>query len=173
MKTILLAGSNRSKSINQQLIEYMAQSIDDAEVLNMHNYDAPMYSIDLEYTQGIPKTIKKLNEKLSDADTVVMALPEHNGNFTAFFKNIIDWLSRENRGFLANKNVLLVSATPGPNGGMSVLNIAEQMLPFFGGRTIGKLRVNNFYQVFLNGKVIDKELENELNAALNNGSILI
>lgn len=173
MKTILLAGSNHSKSINQQLINYIGLSIENAEVIDLRGYDVPMYSIDFEEIHGIPESIKKLNKKIDEATTLVMALPEHNGNFTAFFKNIIDWLSREERSFLSNKEILLVSATPGPNGGVSVLNIAEQMLPFFGGKIIGKLRVNNFHEVFSEKENIDKLLKSRLNDALKNSSLTI
>lgn len=86
MKTILLAGSNHSKSINQQLINYVGLSIENAEVIDLRGYDVPMYSIDFEEIHGIPESIKKLNKKLDEASTLVMALPEHNAISLPFLK---------------------------------------------------------------------------------------
>src|SRR3546814_20113914 len=67
----------------------------------------------------------------------IIAIPEHNGNFPAFFKNIIDWLTRIERGFFKDKPILLLNATPGPTGGRSVLGNAEKLFSFFSGNVIG------------------------------------
>lgn len=43
-KIIAFAGSNSSNSINQQLVEWAAQQVGDAEVevLNLRDFDAPI-----------------------------------------------------------------------------------------------------------------------------------
>jgi NAD(P)H-dependent FMN reductase len=93
MKTIAFAGSNSSTSINHQLVSYAVKLVEDSEVIKLTDYNAPMYSQDLEKSEGIPQVIKDLNDKLSEANKLVISVCEHNGNISAFFKNILEWLS--------------------------------------------------------------------------------
>lgn len=55
-KIIAFSGSNHSGSINQKLVHYAVDQIlyIDAEVYDLRAFDAPMYSIDLEKSDGIP-----------------------------------------------------------------------------------------------------------------------
>ena len=57
MKNILVfAGSNSKTSINKQLATFAGNSIDIAKmnVLDLNDFNLPLYGIDLEKEQGIP-----------------------------------------------------------------------------------------------------------------------
>lgn len=162
MKTITFSGSNSSKSINQQLVTYAASLVENSEVINLTSYNIPMYSIDIEEKTGIPNEVKLLSEKLATADNFIISVSEHNGNISAFFKNILDWLSRNNRNFLENKNTIILSTSPGKGGGKSALEITKKTLPYFKATIIATLSIGSFYDNFKDGKLIGKELDKDL-----------
>ena len=97
MKNIVaLGGSNSKKSINKTLATYAAKKIEDAQVsvIDLNDFDLPLYGIDLETENGIPEEAKRLNNLLESADGLVISLAEHNGSYATAFKNAFDWLSR-------------------------------------------------------------------------------
>ena len=170
MKTIGFAGSNSSTSINHQLVSYALKFVEHSEVIKLTDYSAPMYSQDLEKSEGVPESIKQLGAKLSEANKLIISVCEHNGNISAFFKNILEWLSRNNRDFLINKQVVILSSSPGEGGAQTALAITERTLPYFGAEIVSKLSVKGFYDIFKDGEVIDQELNNQLTKAINSFS---
>lgn len=167
MKTIAFAGSNSSTSINHQLVTYAAQGLDDAEVIKLKDYEMPIYSEDVEKSDGIPQGIKNLGAKLLESNRFVISVSEHNGNISAFLKNTLDWLSRHNRDFLKDKKVILLSTSPGPGGASSALQITEKTLPYFGAEIISTLSIGSFYDVFKDGKIVNKAIDEKLQETLN------
>ena len=170
IKIIGFAASNSSSSINHQLVSYALKLVDNSEVIKLTDYIIPIYSEDLEKSEGIPQSVKDLNAKLTESDKIIISVNEHNGNISAFFKNILDWLSRNNRGFLSDKQVVILSASPGGGGAKTALNITEKTLPFFGADVVSKLSVKGFYDIFKKGKIIDQELYSQLTRAINSFS---
>ena len=96
MKTQILAigGSNSRNSINKTLASYAASLIESAEVriADLNDFELPLYSSDIEKASGIPENAVKFIELISSADGIVLSLAEHNGSFSAAFKNIFDWM---------------------------------------------------------------------------------
>ncbi|RMB63969.1 NADPH-dependent oxidoreductase [Dokdonia sinensis] len=151
MKRVLaFAGSNSSSSINVQLANYVLNHCSgaDKKMLLLTDYNLPMYNIDIEQSSGIPIDINLLKAEISRADGVIIAVNEHNGMVSAFFKNIIDWLSRADRNFLEDKKVLLISTSPGARGGSSALEYTEKTLPRFGANVVERFSFPSFQQHF-------------------------
>ena len=97
MKSIItLGGSNSRQSINKRLAEYAGSRVKNAKVVNLdlNEYQIPLYSIDKENASGFPEDLKKLDQEIAAADGIILSLAEHNGAYTAAFKNAFDWLSR-------------------------------------------------------------------------------
>ena len=96
------AGSNSSASINYQLVRYTASLVDShpVELLELAEIDFPMYDQDSERNTGFPDPILKLLDTVRGCDGLILSVNEHNGNPSAFTKNILDWLSRKDRNFL-------------------------------------------------------------------------
>ena len=69
-KVIALGGSNSKKSINKILATHAANMLKGAEVkvLDLNNYELPLYGIDLENENGIPKDAHNLLKEIKDAD---------------------------------------------------------------------------------------------------------
>lgn len=106
MKKILcFASSNSSKSINHQLVSFAASQIagHNVEIIKLTDYDLPMFGEDIEREKGHPVDLKMLYNKIKEADALVISVNEHNGMVSAYFKNTIDWLSRNDRNFLEGK----------------------------------------------------------------------
>lgn len=144
-KVIAFAGSNSSKSINQQLTKYAASQIKEAEVelIDLRDYDAPIYSSDIE-EQGIPQSIKDFVARLQTADAYIIATPEHNGSLPAFFKNIVDWSSRVMGKFFGGKPVLLLSTSFGKYGAANSLADLEKKLKYFDGQLAARYSLGGF-----------------------------
>ena len=167
-KIIAFSGSNSSKSINQSLVEHAASLIENhkVEVLDLRDYESPMFSLDLEAAEGQPAILKELEAKISESSTLLIAVPEYNGFMPSFFKNTIDWLSRINRAFLKDKKIVLLSTSPGGYGGKQSLEHTASILPRFGGEVIGTYSLASFYEKvnLENGfKFTDAEEEKKLN----------
>ena len=50
-------------------------------------------------------------QKIQNSDGVIVSLAEHNGNFSVALKNILDWVSRIEMGYLKDKKLLFVGVT--------------------------------------------------------------
>ncbi|MFK8100870.1 MAG: NADPH-dependent FMN reductase [Saprospiraceae bacterium] len=146
-KIVAFGASNSKKSINQQLAKFAAQQVADASVnlLDLNDYEMPIYSIDREQATGIPDLAHQFKAALTASDGIIISFAEHNGAYSTAFKNIFDWISRIEQDVWGNKPMLLLSTAPGGRGGKSVLDIAVSKfnrmnenliasfsLPFFG-----------------------------------------
>ncbi|MDW3195053.1 MAG: NAD(P)H-dependent oxidoreductase [Cytophagales bacterium] len=149
-RIVALGGSNSRNSINRQFAYWAASKtgIDNVELIDLNEYEMPIYSADLEKEQGIPESVHDLREMLESASGFVISLAEHNGNYTAVFKNILDWLSRLDRNIWGNKPTLLLATSPGPSGGKSVLKIAKESFPYLGARVSGVYSLPAYHKNF-------------------------
>lgn len=149
-KIIAFGGSSSQSSINKQLALYAASLFQDAEVegLDLNDYALPVFSVDLEQQDGIPAPALAFYEKLRTADLIVLSLAEHNGAYSAAFKNTLDWASRINGKTFQEKPLLLLATSPGARGGASVLEIASKRFPFQGADLKGSFSLPSFYDNF-------------------------
>jgi len=151
MSAILaLAGSNSSTSINFKLVQYTAGLIGDKQVqlLNMVNYPFPMYSEDNEQEMGFSNSLVELRNYIMKANGVIISVNEHNSNPSAYFKNVLDWLSRLEKKFLEDTEVLLMSTSPGKRGAIGSLETIEKLLPRFGANISTTFSLPSFYENF-------------------------
>jgi len=63
----------------------------------------PIYSEDYERLSGIPKEAYDFKEIIKEADGIIISFAEHNGAYTAAFKNVFDWISRIEKVVWYNK----------------------------------------------------------------------
>ncbi len=161
MKQVLtLGGSNSVNSISKQLAEFSGSKLSEINVVNidLNDYELPLFSVDLEAKKGYPENALALHEVFQRSDGFIIALAEHNGAYSAVFKNMFDWLSRIEASFFYNKPLLLLSTSPGARGGQSVLEIALSRFPRHGAEIIGSLSIPSFEDNFKDGQLVDPEL---------------
>jgi NAD(P)H-dependent FMN reductase len=151
MKKIIAFGASNSKtSINKELATYTANLFKEysAEILDLNEYEMPIYSKDLEEKNGIPQLTKDFYNKLGTADLIIISFAEYNGAYTSAFKNIFDWTTRHEGKMFQNKPMLLMATSPGERGGQTVLDMAKNRIPFHDGEIKGDFSLPNFEQNF-------------------------
>ncbi|PCE63917.1 NADPH-dependent FMN reductase [Sediminicola luteus] len=169
MKTIIaLGGSTSKKSINAQWASYAAHQVPNVQVqpLNLNDFELPLYSVDLEGEAGIPENAQKLNDTLAGADGIVLSLAEHNGSYSAAFKNAMDWVSRIDMKIWKEKPMLLMATSPGGRGGATVLATAAQSFPHLGAQVVAQFALPSFGQNFTENGLADGELQKTFDQAL-------
>jgi len=101
-----------------------------------------------------------LRNDIMKADGVIISVNEHNSNPSAYFKNVLDWLSRLERKFLEDTEVFLMSTSPGKRGGIGSLEIIEKLLPRFGATISTTFSLPSFNENFDSEKgITDSALE--------------
>ena len=170
MKQIVAFGASSSKkSINKDLASYAASVIEDANVLilDLNDFEMPIYSIDYESDHGIPEKAYKFKEKLKNADGIIISFAEHNSVYTAAFKNIFDWISRIEKIVWYNKPMFLLSTSDGDRGAKTVLQIAHNRISFGNPHKIPTFSLPNFKMNFdKNNGILDIDLNDEFQNAL-------
>ena len=89
-KIAAFAGSTSTTSINKQLATYAASQLENVsfDVLDLNDYTTPVFSEDIERDEEYPEGAAKFNEALDKYDGFIVSLAEHNGSYSAAFKNI-------------------------------------------------------------------------------------
>lgn len=166
MKQILAFGaSSNSKSINKQVASHVAGLVTGANVtlLDLNDFEMPIYSIDREQETGIPQLALDFKKHISAVDGFVISFAEHNGTYTAAFKNILDWISRTEGDLWENKPMLLLSTSPGGNGGATGLAAAVAAFGYLKGKVVGSLAIPFFNKNFDGEKgIVDEELREKV-----------
>ena len=164
MKRILTFGASSSrKSINRQLAQHVASLLSDCEIdlIDLNDFEMPIYSIDRE-ANGIPEPAHRFKKHITEADGIIISFSEHNGTYTTAFKNILDWISRLEGKTWEQKPMLMLSTSPGQNGGATVLGAAVSGLPYLGANVVGSMSVPSFGSVFNDDGIIDMEMNEKL-----------
>ncbi len=139
-RLLIIPASAREGSLNRRLAACAASFAREAgaevEVMDLRALALPVYDGDLEAASGVPTGAHALLQAIRQADGVLIATPEYNGFPTPLFVNAFDWLSRIQTGddhpaglaVTANKPAALLSASPGPLGGLRSMNFVRQYL---------------------------------------------
>ncbi|MGB5443978.1 MAG: NAD(P)H-dependent oxidoreductase [Psychromonas sp.] len=171
MKVLAFAATSSKNSINKQLANYAAKQIEGAQVelVDLNDYEIPLFSEDREKDLGQPVLAKAFYQKLGEADAIVISFAEHNGSYTAAYKNLFDWTSRIDQKIFQNKPVIMLATSPGPGGASSVLAAAQGSAPYFGADVKGVISVPSFYDNFdlESGQLINKELVDNIQSAIS------
>lgn len=175
MKLLLIPATNSRAGINRQLLQYVERRVHagllpgaTVELVDLNDYELPIYSVERQAESGVPQLAKDLFTKIGEADAVVVSFAEHNGSYSAAWKNIYDWMSRHDMGVYQGRKVAMLATAPGPRGGSGVLETASRAAPFFGGELVGSLSVPSFFENFdpERGELTNVELSNQLDAIL-------
>ena len=140
-RLLAFAGSVRRDSFNARLARFAAGEARaagaQAVVLDLAEFDLPLYNGDLEADEGLPAGAARLKELFLAHDGFLVASPEYNGSISPLLKNAIDWVSRPVAGqpplvWYAGKVAGLMAASPGALGGLRGLAHVRQILSGIG-----------------------------------------
>lgn len=170
MASILaFAGSNSSTSINFELVRYTVSLVEGhaVQLKDMAQYPFPMYRADDERLKGYSVELVEFGADIRSAEGMILSVNEHNGNPSAYFKNLMDWLSRMDRKFMEGIKVFLMSTSGGKRGGMGSQEVTRNLLPRFGGEIVSTFSLPSFGENFGDGGILDADLKVEHQKALN------
>lgn len=157
MKKLLVLGASSSReSINRVFARFAAEQVSGVHLVevDLSQLNLPLFSVDLERSDGIPPEARDFYATIAGCDALVVSLAEHNGSYTAAFKNLFDWTSRHESKVWADKPMLLLSTSPGGRGGASVMAAALQTFPHLGGKIIAHFSLPSFGDNFQPGQGI-------------------
>ena len=127
LSILVFPGSIRSGAYSGKLAQAVGLAIsdrgDNATVVDLRKFEAPIYNADHQVEQGIPETMLAFGDLIVSHDGIVIATPEYNGFFTPLTKNMLDWCSRIGRGtdgaaIKRGKPACIVSSSGGALGGL-------------------------------------------------------
>ncbi len=170
MKLIAFAASNSRSSINKQLVSYAASMLPDAdvEILDLNDYEMPLFGVDREKELGHPQQAHDFLARIAGADALLISFAEHNGSYTAAWKNLYDWCSRVEVNVYQQKPVVMLSTSPGGRGGANVMEAVLKSAPRFGADIKASLSIPSFYDNFdaEKGELTNEELQAKLREAI-------
>ena len=145
-KIVAFGASNSKNSINKKLATFAASQIENTEItiLDLNDFEMPIYGIDREMESGIPALAHDFKVHLKNADGIIISFAEHNGAYSAAFKNIMDWNSRISKDIWESKPMLLMATSPGARGGIAVLDIAVSKFSYMNKNTISHFSLPSF-----------------------------
>jgi chromate reductase, NAD(P)H dehydrogenase (quinone) len=136
-KILAFAGSARRESFNKRMIAIAAEGAKQAgaavTVIDLADYELPLFNQDLEAEKGLPAAAVALKKLFVEHHGLLISSPEYNSSITALLKNTIDWVSRSAPGEAAlsaykGKVATLMSASPGGLGGLRGLVTVRSIL---------------------------------------------
>lgn len=140
IRLLVIPASARTGSLNVRLARHAENTARAAgwqtRLLDLRALALPLYDGDLEAAEGVPAGARTLQQAIADSDAVLVVTPEYNGFPTPLFVNAFDWLSRlqaqdglpAGLATTADRPVGLLSASPGPLGGLRAMNFVRQYL---------------------------------------------
>ena len=118
---LIIVGSLRKHSLNRQLAEYIAKSLnDDASIEFLDWSGFPVFNQDLEFPA--PDCVSAAREQVAHADAIWIVTPEYNWGVPGGLKNAIDWLSRPLEDGTAASIIGKVCTVSGVGGGSCARN---------------------------------------------------
>lgn len=168
MKIIAFGASSSSQSINKQLASYAAGQLEnvDVTVLDLNDFEMPIFSVDREKEIGHPQLALDFKEHIRQADGIIVSFAEHNGSFSAAYKNVFDWISRVEKDVWLQKPMLLLATSPGGRGGQTVLEQATAAYSRSNPNVTGSFSLPSFYDNFGESGIQEDKLKADFEVKL-------
>lgn len=159
-KTVLVIGASTSiNSINRRFAQFAASQLKSTNmvVLDLNDFEMPIFSVDRE-KEGYPEASHRLRDLIEHCDGIILSLAEHNGSYTAAFKNILDWTSRLDRNLWKGKPMLLLSTSNGARGAKTVMEAALNYFPRLNANIISHFSLPSFRDNFDGQEILNDTL---------------
>ncbi|QBY04625.1 NADPH-dependent oxidoreductase [Thalassotalea sp. HSM 43] len=165
-KILAFSGSARDGSFNQQLVSIAACGAlsegSEVTVINLADYDMPIFSEDLQSRYGMPEKALQFKQLIEDHHGMLIASPEYNSACSPLLLNALTWASRATSAdevplaTYQGKFATLMSASPGPQGGIRGLVALRMLLSNLGVTvTAEQITVAKSFEAFAQGKLKD------------------
>ena len=129
---ILVASSNNNQKLALKLKELAQSQNCEAEVINLVDYNLPLYSTIEEEKNGIPESALDLATKIIDLKAFIIVAPEYNGVMPPVLNNAMAWTSRATKDWrdAFNEKIVALATHSGGGGakGLQAMRIQFQHL---------------------------------------------
>ncbi|MDI1353591.1 MAG: NAD(P)H-dependent oxidoreductase [bacterium] len=131
----------------------------EAEILDLADYDFPLFKERLRFLKELPKGVVELSEKIRASGGIIIVTPEYNGGYPAALKNVIDLFYEEWK----RKPISIATVSSGSFGGSQVITSLQFSLWKIGAWTVPAMfPVAEVEKAFdANGVPADKEMTNK------------
>lgn len=135
-RILAFSGSARRESLNRKLLAAVVEAVRangaEATLLDLNDYELPLYHGDLEDKGGLPPNAQKIIELIESNQGLLIASSEYNSQMTPLLKNTIDWCTRGEGDPFKRKVAAVVSASPGMFGAIRSQTHTRQLLNHLG-----------------------------------------
>lgn len=121
MHILILSASVRQGRNSHRVALYFQQYIREnelaeAEIADLNEYQFPVFEERLQYMTDPGEKVLRFQQKIQEADGIVLVTPEYNGGYPASLKNVVDLLYKE----WQRKPIAMATVSAGPFGGAQV-----------------------------------------------------
>ena len=143
-RVLIVPGSARSQALSKRTARAALAAVERAggaaTLIDLADYDLPLYQADLEARDGIPPAGRRLQALIAEHDALLIASPEYNGSMTPLLLNTLAWCSRVDPGnrsgsglaIFADKPAALLGSSPSWLGGLRALIHLRDLLGYLG-----------------------------------------
>ena len=129
MKIEIISGSSRANSITKRVALHLFNQLKETTaheigLINMQDWDLPHLQSVFTSIDNTPPPFKPLSKRIFEADAFILVSPEYNGSYAASMKNLLDHFPKQH-----HKPFGIVTASPGPMGGMRAAQQMLQLVP--------------------------------------------
>lgn len=170
---LMFAGSARKTSTNKQLAAFAAGTAkaegEDVTLIDLKDFEMPLYDGDLEQDQGLPENAKRLKHLFVEHDGIFIASPEYNSSIPPLLKNALDWISRPHTEdepplwAYKGKVMALGSVAPGALGGLRGLVPLRMMLGNIGVTVVpNQIAISNGFNAFDDAGALKEKQQSQM-----------
>lgn len=141
---LIICGSTNRPSKNFFVTEFLNKELDCKCWYFSKDKHTPFITDDLLKENFFPEHVFDLYIEIQKVESVILVLPEHNWNFSAFFKNILDWLSIKSIEVFKDKTITIISASDTQRTERFFQKIIENTFSKLGAKNIFFINWNNF-----------------------------
>lgn len=136
---ILVASSNNNLKLANELKNIADELNFDSEIINLVDYNLPLYSTVEEDKNGIPESVLDLTTKIMDLKAFIVVAPEYNGVMPPVLNNAMAWTSRSTKNWRDAFNDKIVAlATHSGGGGQKGLQAMRIMFQHLGANILAR-----------------------------------
>lgn len=141
---IITASRGENLKLSEKLLNEISKNTS-SEIINLLDLKLPLYTLEEENENGVPRVITDLGDNFNKASAFVFSFPEYNGGIPPVLVNAIAWFTRSSdnwRDLFFGRFVLL--ATHSGSGGLAVLSAMRLQLSYLGMNVLGYNIHTNF-----------------------------
>jgi chromate reductase len=170
---LAISGSGRTGSLNSALLDLAVRLSGDG--INVDTWREHDLIPRVDATRGVPfpAAVEELRRRTYLADGLLLVTPEFNRSIPGVLKDIVDWLSisAEPRP-LANKPIVLMSASPQRHGGIAAQIELGNLLSRAGARVLtnGDIAIGSAHLKLDRAAPLDDDLTEQIRAVWERAS---